>query len=447
MATLVSKIEAQGRRTMRPEEIFAVSSAREQALSRLLVAYVSTGLAFMLLPGTFLGVWNLISISSRQAAQSISPAWIQAHGQAQVFGWIGSFILGIGFYALPKLRRSRPFALAGAWSCWAMWTTGVALRWMTTVYGAGWRVLLPLSGGLELAAFAMFLRAVATHEPSSANKSRFEPWVLVVIAGTTGLLAALVMNLAEGLRLAAWGAGPAFPAEFDQKFLAVIAWGFMVPFVWGFSAKWLPVFLGLKPPKTWMLVGTGGLNAIAVALAVAGYTLIASVLLLAGAFLAPLALRLFEPTQQPAKTRGVHASFPYFVRSAYLWLMVAGALALWASIEANPGGIWGASRHALTVGFVAMMVFCVGQRVLPAFAGMKLLWSTRLMGCSTVLLTIGCSLRVSCEVLAYQGYAAWAWKALPVSAVIELTAVTIFAVNMGMTFRSPSTGELAKRAA
>jgi hypothetical protein len=132
MATLVSKIEAQGRRTMRPEEIFAVSSAREQALSRLLVAYVSTGLAFMLLPGTFLGVWNLISISSRQAAQSISPAWIQAHGQAQVFGWIGSFILGIGFYALPKLRRSRPFALAGAWSCWAMWTTGVALRWMTS---------------------------------------------------------------------------------------------------------------------------------------------------------------------------------------------------------------------------------------------------------------------------------------------------------------------------
>ena len=68
------------------------------------------------------------------------------------------------------------------------------------------------------------------------------------------------------------------------------------------------------------------------------------------------------------------------------------------------------------------------------------------MGAATTLLTVGCLLRVSCEVLAYQGYAAWAWKVLPASAVIELSAVTAFAVNMGMTFRSPSTGEMAKRA-
>ena len=48
--------------------------AREQSLSRLLMTYIVTGLIFMLLPGTFLGVWNLIKISSREAAESISPA-------------------------------------------------------------------------------------------------------------------------------------------------------------------------------------------------------------------------------------------------------------------------------------------------------------------------------------------------------------------------------------
>ncbi len=446
MATLVTEI-GQAARERSPEEIFAVSSAREQALSRLLMTYIGTGLAFMLLPGTFLGVWNLISISTRQAAQSISPAWIQAHGQAQVFGWIGSFILGIGFYALPKLRRSRPFALTSAWSCWAMWTTGTALRWAAGVYGAGWRVLLPLSGGLELAAFAIFFSAVASHEPSAEAKSRFEPWVLVVIAGTAGLLAALVMNFAESVRLAQSAAGPAFPPGFDQKFLAVIAWGFMVPFVWGFSARWLPVFLGLKAPKSWTLVGAALVNAIAVGLAVAGFMLAATVLMLQGTLLAPMALRLFERPLQPAKTRGVHASFPYFVRVAYVWLVIAAVLAVWASLETDAAGIWGASRHALTVGFVAMMVFSIGQRVLPAFAGMKLLWSPRLMGAASALLMLGCFLRVSCEVLAYQQYAAWAWKLLPVSAVIELSAVTCFAVNLGMTFLQPSTGELAKRAA
>jgi len=98
------------------------------------------------------------------------------------------------------------------------------------------------------------------------------------------------------------------------------------------------------------------------------------------------------------------------------------------------GGIWGASRHALTVGFVAVMVFCVGQRVLPAFAGMRLLWSTRLMFAALALLTVGCTLRVSCEVLAYQGYANWAWTVLPGSAVLELLGVTAFAANILGTF-------------
>src|SRR5579884_464332 len=36
---------------------------REKALQRLVTAFICTGLAFLVLPGTFLGVWNLISIS------------------------------------------------------------------------------------------------------------------------------------------------------------------------------------------------------------------------------------------------------------------------------------------------------------------------------------------------------------------------------------------------
>jgi hypothetical protein len=37
-------------------------------------------------------------------------------------------------------------------------------------------------------------------------------------------------------------------------------------------------------------------------------------------------------------------------------------------------------------------------------------------------------------VLAYQGFARAAWSWLPVSAIIEMAAVTIFAVNIAMTF-------------
>ncbi len=78
------------------EEVFRRTRARELALSRLLMAFVTTGLIFMLFPGTLLGVWNLLEISGRESAGLVSPAWLEAHGHAQVFGWIGSFLLGIG---------------------------------------------------------------------------------------------------------------------------------------------------------------------------------------------------------------------------------------------------------------------------------------------------------------------------------------------------------------
>ena len=66
-----------------------------------------------------------------------------------------------------------------------------------------------------------------------------------MIAGTVGLLLALIMNLIGTIAVSVRASAPAFAQGSDQRFLALLAWGFMVPFVWGFSARWLPTFLGL----------------------------------------------------------------------------------------------------------------------------------------------------------------------------------------------------------
>jgi uncharacterized protein involved in response to NO len=125
---------------------------------------------------------------------------------------------------------------------------------------------------------------------------------------------------------------------------------------------------------------------------------------------------------------------PFFIRLAYVWALIAALLGVWASFAGNAHGIWGASRHALTVGFLSTMVFAIGQRILPAFSGMKMLFSTKLMFAALALLTLGCALRVGAEILAFQEFmhSAWAW--LPVSAVTEMTAVTLFAANLLLTF-------------
>ena len=420
--------------SLSPAQIMEIARAREASLSRLLMAYISSGLVFMLLPGTFLGVWNLLQISGRESAGSISPAWLQAHGHAQVFGWIGSFILGIGFYSIPKLRGATKPAFGAAWACWVMWTIGVAVRWAANVYAWQWRLLLPLSGVLELAAFLIFFSAVSQHRPEDSGKSRLEPWIWVVISASTGLMLTLIANLAACFYLALRGASPALSHILDQRYLVLVAWGFLVPFVWGFSTKWMTVFLGLKPVRPRLLLGALVVNFAGVVLTLLGWGAEATAFFVVSTALAIAALRMFEPARQEPKTRGVHPSFPFFVRMAYGWLLVAALLGVGAAVWDSSGGIWGASRHALTVGFIAVMVFCVGQRILPAFAGMRLLWSTRLMFAGLLLLTIGCTLRVSSEVLAYQGYANWAWSVLPISALLELAGITAFAINISGTF-------------
>ena len=177
-------------------------------------------------------------------------------------------------------------------------------------------------------------------------------------------------------------------------------------------------------------------NSLGVLIALTGSIPFAAIALCGGIPISTWALRLLEPTEQAAKTKGVHPSFPIFIRLAYLWAMVAAGLGIWASFVPDSHGIWGASRHALTVGFLATMVFSIGQRILPAFSGMRLLFSTKLMFLSLLLLAIGCFLRVSSEIVAYQGFGTWAWSWLPVSAVTEMTAVTVFAINLIFTFNS-----------
>lgn len=166
--------------------------------------------------------------------------------------------------------------------------------------------------------------------------------------GVGGFTSAVLVNFGITLVLAMRGTSPEIPAKLDQRFLVLQTWGFLVPFVWGFSAKWLPVFLGLRSLRGRALLFAVALNSAGVLLAFAGWMRSASLVLVVGLATAVYALRLFEPVAGPAKVKGVHSSFPVFVRLAYVWALVAGTLGIWAASVENSHGIWGASRHALT---------------------------------------------------------------------------------------------------
>lgn len=415
----------------------AANQLRETQLQKLLVAYAGAGLLFMLLPGTFLGVWNLLSISGQHSLSSLSVSWIQAHGHAQIFGWIGTFIIGIGYFSLSKMGTIAPFAVSRGWVSWALWTSGVTLRWIANVSLWNWRVLLPLSAVLELAAFLIFFVTVSRHR-SSEERRGIEPWMLLVIASTVGFLVLLIWNAAIVTRLALDAAAPEIPHGLDQRFLVLATWGFPVLAVWGFNARWLPAFMGLKPASRRGLLAGLLLCVTGVTAALAGNFRIASAFLILASAVAPLALNIFERAEKPAQLQGVHPAFPVFIRLCYVWLAVAAVVSAWAASADRNGGMWGASRHALTVGFLAGMIFAIGPRILPAFCGGRQLFSPRLMLAACSLLNLGCLLRVFSEIPAYDGFSQDAWRVLPYSAVVELAAVTLFALNLVLTIARPA---------
>ena len=212
--------------------VVATTIARERRKSLMLRAWIAAGLFFMALPGTLLGFSNLMAIAAHHGLGTLSPAWIQGHGHAQVFGWIGSFVLGIGFYSQPARSRS---SVRLPLACFALWTSGVAMRWAASMYGWHWRTLFAASASFEIAAMALFLAAASYHKlPEQQQESRktgMEMWMVSVMLGTVGLAATVVFNSVECVRLALNGTERAFPHALDQRFLVLLAWGFLAPMV------------------------------------------------------------------------------------------------------------------------------------------------------------------------------------------------------------------------
>jgi len=399
----------------------------ERRLARLLAAFVVSGMFFMVFPGTVLGVWNLVGISSQREMASVSAAWIQAHGHAQLFGWVGGFIIGISLYVLPKFRGSVCRSIPVGWAMWAMWNTGVGVRWFAGVQAGVHPGTFRVAAALEL---TVSLLLIWQCTPSGAKYRKGQSWEAPIFAG----FAALVFLLAWQLFLAVRPlVSPALPPTPDRILISLAIWTFAFPIVLGYSAKFFPGLIGTAPAyRTGLRVALALLIPAAAGFIVESTSLAAAATSCAVA-LAAWSLRLFHSKTGNPKTAGVDARYPQFVRVAYLWLAASAALGFGVS---RPG-VLGASRHAFTVGFLATLIFSIGPRILPSFLNSRELWSARLMRWSLLVITLCCTLRVVSEPLAYGGIVSSAWKVLPFSAFGELAAILLFGCNIAMSVATP----------
>jgi hypothetical protein len=172
-------------------------------------------------------VWNLVSISSRRSLAVLSPSWLQAHGHAQIFGWIGTFIIGIGYYSLSKMGRLMPLLPAG-------------LGKLGTLDGRRH----PAVGGqyqrVELAPPAADIGCSATHGIPDFLRDREPPPVQARFRGVKRdpgvdearhgfhrcLPAYAIDEPGVSISVATTSMHPEIPHWLDQRYLFLAAWGF-----------------------------------------------------------------------------------------------------------------------------------------------------------------------------------------------------------------------------
>jgi len=166
---------------------------------------------------------------------------------------------------------------------------------------------------------------------------------------------------------------------------------------------------------------------------------IASVVLLVIAVATPFQYRLFA--RAPKDDRGLK-----FIRAAHVWFIVATAMLVFTPIY-NFGiympltgshvpfshAFFGAYRHALTVGFIMMMIVGVSSKVVPALSSIDVK-RTNSLWLTFVLLNAGNLTRVSFQIAT--DFSSAAYPVMGISGFIEVVGLTLWGYELFSNMRA-----------
>ncbi|NUQ61856.1 MAG: NnrS family protein [Pirellulales bacterium] len=421
---------------------------------RLYRPFFRAGIAVVLTLGAAWGALLLLRIAWAGSFTAIGLQEINAHGHAQIFGWVGLFVMGFAYYGLPRLKQV-PLAhprMAQA----SLWLMGVGLvvrsGFQAAVAGwAGFGVPAVLGSLAEIAAIGILVWVVlGTLGSATTALEVLDDYVLTALGWffVQAVLEAVYFTatlLAPGTAELLW-----LVATWQGPLREIQIHGFAMLMILGVSQRLLPELYGLKQPsKARSLTSLVVLNAALIGV-VAGLVLMRlsghawaalwylSVLVMVAATVALVwGWGLFGRVERSDRSLK-------YVRAAYVWLFIS--LAMLALLPAHQFGLlawlapesraaemgfshayYGAIRHGVTVGFVSMMIMGVAARMVPEFQGIRgdglgPLWMPFL------LVNAGCAIRVLSQT--WTDFAAPAFSVAGPSGLLELTGLAIWGVHL-----------------
>ncbi len=410
------------------------------AAQRIHRPFVTVALAITLTLGASWGAWLLWRIGWAGTFDAAPAAQVVAHGEAQLWGFVTLFVLGISLRTVlqpaVRTRWGRRAAVAllvlgvsgvfGSFA-WFLWPT--ELRWLGLV-----------SAGLLLAMASAYLAMQITVLHAKWKLT----WARAVLASGVWLVAwagaTVVLRTSMGV------AGLTGDAEAGRMLVIELAvYGFAMNSIYGFGQMLLPGLLRIGAPRGraielahWLHNAGTAVVCCATALAWPAIAVVLGcVLLMGGAACFAFGHRAFLGRRRTSyrAEQGI-AVLDYYPPLAFFWLLAslvlltAGYVYEVAYATRLPHAYLGAVRHALTVGFVTTLVAGVGGRLLPVLSR-TVLALPRFAVMVLVLLGVGNALRVVTEMATI--WFAGAYRLMPWSALLEVAALSLFAVSVGVT--------------
>lgn len=416
--------------------------------------FFKTAIAVMLTLGASWGAYLLVRIAMVGKFTAIRFHDVNAHGHAQIFGWVGLFVMGFAYQAFPRFKHSTlPHPRLAHATLWMM-GVGIVLRSVLEPVAAALpaiRAIPVIATGVETFAIGLFAWLIGKMLRRSGKGLAFYDYYILSSLAWFAIQAVYeTVFLARTL----WA-----PTHEDLLWL-VATWqaplreiqihGFAMLMILGVSQRVFHNFYGLRMPNPRKSLGSLiALNA-AILGEATGFVLMrtsghawamlwygASVVLAITVFVLVSDWRIFQPAKEPDRSLK-------FLRTAYVWLFMSlgmlvllpvyqwGALAAWApASEAARMGFshayYGAIRHAITVGFISLMIVGVSSKVIATLNGLDISRLSRLWA-PFVLINAGCSLRVLFQTLT--DFTPSAFPVAGASGLLEVTGLLLWAVHV-----------------
>lgn len=413
------------------------------AARRAFRPFVAAALLVTLTLGAGWGALLLIQIGWEGSFTRAPVSAVVAHGEAQLWGFMALFVVGVSIGYLPS-ATARPYS--SHWHARFLLSsilTGVLGGFVWALAPDSWGWLGPMSSTALVLGALGYLVHVAS---KLAGKWR-TPWGRFILASAVWMVVWGVTDLGLHWKLSTEGP-PGFSQQDRLLIIQLAIFGFALNSIYGFGQKLLPGLLrgGRTRPgffaATWVMHNTGiivlGLSHLA-GLASMYWVGTSLIVIGGGVYLAGLP-GLFHGRLPLARPEAGPGFLSRYIQLAFFWFLAGMALLLAGDLTQALRGITppqaylGATRHALTVGFMTTLILGVGQRLLPVLEHRLLAWP-KLVVPIFVLIGVGNTLRVTLELATL----AWtpAFMIIPISAILELSALSLFAFNIFQTLWPP----------